>query len=84
MADFSNLKIDFDDLELDEIEIMEDISGIPFDEFQQKGMKKAKTLKALAFIAARRIDPDVTLEEVGKIKMSALAGDDDEDSVPKD
>lgn len=71
-----NLSLDFDSLTLDEIELLEDISGISIDAIGKRltgdDAPKAKTMKALAFIAARRDDPSVTLEDIGKIKLTDL------------
>jgi hypothetical protein len=71
-----NLSIDFDSLTLDEIEILEEVSGLSIDTIGKRltgdDAPKAKTMKALAFIAARRDDPDVTLDDIGKIKLTEL------------
>ena len=71
-----NLSIDFDSLTLDEIELLEEISGISIDAIGKRltgeDAPKAKTMKALAFIAARRDDPEITLEDIGKIKLTDL------------
>ena len=71
-----NLSLDFDSLTLDEIELLADISGISIDAIGKRltgdDAPKAKTMKALAFIAARRDDPSVTLEDIGKIKLTDL------------
>lgn len=71
-----NFSIDFDSLTLSEIELLEEISGISIDVIGKRltaeDAPKAKTMKALAFIAARRDDPSVTLEDIGKIKLTDL------------
>ena len=65
-------EFDPNDLTLDEIEAFEDITDMPLDEALDKGTRKAKVMKALAFILLRREDPNITLEDVGKMKLSAV------------
>lgn len=71
-----NLSIDFDSLTLDEIEILEDLAGVSIDTIGNRltagDAPKAKIMKGLALIAARRDDPDITLEDIGKIKVTDL------------
>ena len=71
-----NLSLDFDSLTLDEIELLEDISGISIDAIGKRlggdDQPKAKVMKALAFVASRRENPDVTIEEIGQIKLTDL------------
>ena len=71
-----NLSIDFDSLTLDEIEILEEVTGVSIDAIGKRlsadEAPKAKTMKALAYISARREDPEITLEEIGKIKLTDL------------
>jgi hypothetical protein len=66
--------VDFDlsalnDLTIEEIEMVEDIIDAPIDELSSKGMKKGKVLRALAYINARRTNPEFTLEEAGKFRV---------------
>lgn len=71
-----NLSIDFDTLTLDEIELLEDMAGVSIDTIGKRltgdDAPKAKLMKAMAFIAARRDDPDITVEEIGKLKLVDL------------
>jgi hypothetical protein len=80
--DLSDISLDLDDFTLDEIELIEDIIDAPFDTVQQEGARKGKVLKALAFVAARRQHPEVTLEDIGGIRISQFGSSGDDD--PKD
>jgi hypothetical protein len=72
------IAVDPDDLTLDEFEEVERLLDGE-DAFTGKG-PKAKALKAIAFVSLRRDYPDITFEEVGKIRISALdVGDTGED-----
>lgn len=66
--------IDLNDLTIEEIEVLEDITDAPFDEALKPGRKRGKVLRALAFIVNRREDPDFTLEQAGALKIT-LTGD---------
>ena len=74
-----NLSIDFDSLTLDEIELLEDLTGISIDAIGKRiggeDQPKAKVMKALAFVAARRDDPEITIEDIGKITLTELVAD---------
>lgn len=74
-----NLSIDFDSLTLDEIELLEDLTGVSIDAIGKRiggeDQPKAKVMKALAYVAARRDDPEITLEDIGKIKLTDLVAD---------
>lgn len=71
-----NLSIDFDSLTLDEIEILEEMTGVSIDAIGKRlsgeDAPKAKTMKALAYVASRRENPDITVEEIGQIKLTDL------------
>lgn len=64
MSDNGKVAIDLDSLTFRETIDFEDIADIPLDEFADKGTKKGKALLALAFIAMRRENPDLTLDEL--------------------
>jgi len=57
-------------LTLDEVETIENLSGMPIEKLMAKGELKGKPAKAALFVAKRRIDPDFKMEDVGKIKFS--------------
>ena len=71
-----NLHIDFDSLTLNEIETLEEMTGVSIDAIGKRlagdDQPKAKVMKALAFVASRRENPDVTVEEIGQIKLTDL------------
>lgn len=83
----STLSLDFDTLTIDEVEQLEEIAGIGFDGIARalqpgSGKPMAKVLKAVAFIAARRANPDVTLAEVAATPISTLFQDEAPTPVP--
>lgn len=63
------LSMDIDSLTIDEIEIIEDIIDAPLDSLAKPGAKKAKLLKAMAFVVKRRDNPDFTLEDAGRLRV---------------
>lgn len=68
-------EIDIQDLTIDDIETIEEMTGKPIDLMGDPSMPKGKLLRALAFIKARRTDPDATPESVGKLKVSMGGGE---------
>ena len=63
----NGVSYDLDDLTLDEVELIEETAGgVPFSEVNYGS---AKGMKAFAFALMRRNDPNVTLEDVGKVKI---------------
>ena len=67
-------KLDFnpDDLTLDELEEVEDLIGMSIDTAFNVGQPKGRTLKVFAFIVLRRDNPDITMEDVGAMKVAEL------------
>jgi hypothetical protein len=63
-----------DSFTLDELEVVEDVVGVPADEFLdgKTPVSKAKLMKAIALVVKRRTDPAVTLEQVGKLTFVEL------------
>ena len=75
MADADgHIEIDIDDLTIDEVILFEEQTGCPIDELGAAGRMKGPMLRALAFIAERRKNPTVTLEEIGRLKISVATG----------
>lgn len=68
------INIDPEDLTLDEVEEVEDLIGGDVTEAFAKGQPKAKAIKALVFVLMRRDNPAITMEEVGKLKLSIITG----------
>jgi len=66
--------IDIEELTIDDIETIEEITGHPIDALGDPKMPKGKILRALALIKARRTDPEATAESVGHLKVN-LGGD---------
>lgn len=61
------LSLDLDKLSIDEIEMIEDIIDGPLDSLSKPGARKAKLLRAMAFVMKRRENPDFSLEDAGKL-----------------
>ena len=82
MTELTEVNIDLNDLTIAEMEEIEDLLDLPFDVAFGPKAKKAKAFHAVAFIAAKRENPDVTWEEVGDVRLTGIAGvtDADEDS----
>ncbi len=68
------LDVNLDELTIEEIEILEDILDAPFDKAFAPDAKRGKAMRALAFIAMRRLDPNVTIEDVGKVRINSFGG----------
>ncbi len=72
----NGVEYDLDDLTLDEVELIEEMAGgVPFSEVNYGS---AKGMKAFAFALMRRNDPDITLDDVGKVKIVGFASPDEE------
>lgn len=65
------LVFDLDDLTIEEIELLEEKTGVPIDEIGGKGIKKGTMLRTMAYIMKRRENPEFTWEEAGKLRISA-------------
>lgn len=69
----STFKINLDSLSLNDIEIFEEITGIGIDSVQElmkSDRPKAKVLKTLYWLAARKDDPELTLEKAGDVSLA--------------
>jgi hypothetical protein len=75
MAEQETVSIDLDDLELGEIEEFEELMGRSLGEVD---LQSGKAMVHLIWIAKRREDPDYTLDDARKIKLSQLTGEEDE------
>lgn len=73
LPDELTLDIDPSSLTIDDVEAVEEISGVSIDEVLSGATKKAKVLKALVFVTLRRKYPDITLEDIGKIRIAGTA-----------
>jgi hypothetical protein len=63
------LSLNIDSLTLDEIDAIEEIIDAPLDALSKPGMRKAKLLKAMAYVIKRRDNPDFTIEDAGKLRI---------------
>ena len=61
---------DFDSMTLDEVETIENLTGIAIDRLVADGAPKGKNLKAIIFVLGRRTNPAFTMEEAGKYTIS--------------
>ena len=65
-----------DDLTLDEMAAVEELAGgVPFSDLN---FGAAQTMKALAYTLRKRDQPDVTMEQIGQLKMLELVAGDEE------
>lgn len=60
---------DFQDLTLEEIEFFEEYTGVTL-EAVQPGRMPAKVLTAVAYLAKKRTDPDFTIDQAKKLKIT--------------
>lgn len=65
--DIDQLTVNLDELTLDDLDAIEELTGAPFTAIGQN--INAKTLRALAFVSLRRDYPDITTEDVGRLKV---------------
>ncbi len=68
------LNLDLDELTIEEVEAIEDILDAPFESAFAPNAKRGKAMRVLAFITMRRTNPEVTMEEVGKVRITSLGG----------
>lgn len=71
--DIFDVELNLNSLTIDEIEVIEDITGTSIDSILAPGAKRGKTLKALAYVARRRDDPSFTLEQAGALRFKLEA-----------
>lgn len=77
--DDNEIWIDQDDFTIDEIAVIEEIIDCPIDRLEDPTYKKAKAMKAMAYVVMKRIDPDFKIADAGKLKprfaKKVVAGD---------
>ena len=71
-------EIDLEDLEFGEVEALEEAFDLPFDEID---LARMKAMRILIYIAMRRKDPRVTMEQVSAFKVTSFEAE-DEEQVP--
>ena len=67
-----NLNLDFDDLTINEIELIEEHTGLSVQQLGDESKPRGSTLRVLAWVIKRRTDPDFTLEDAGDLTISSL------------
>lgn len=72
-------EIDVMDLEFQEIEALEDACDAPLEAID---FRRARALRALAYLVLHREDPSVSMDDVRKMKMSDLSDADAEKPAP--
>lgn len=70
------IRINPDDLTIDEIEELDDLLEGGFSSMTN-GRIPVKAMRVIAYLVMRRTEPDFTLEDAGKLKMSDFDMDDD-------
>jgi hypothetical protein len=67
-----NLTLDLklDSLTIDEIDAIEEITGAPLDTLNKPGSRRAPMLRAMAYVVMKRKYPEITPEDVGRLKLN--------------
>lgn len=68
-------KVDMQELTINDIETIEEMTGMPIDKIGDADQPKGKLMRALAFISARKTDPTATPESVGDLVLDMGAGE---------
>jgi hypothetical protein len=64
------LSTDVNGLTLGEIEKVEDLIDASIDSVAEKGARKGRFLRAVAFVVMLRDNPDATWEDAGNVRLS--------------
>lgn len=59
-------------LTMDEVEELNMLTGIPFEEVFAKGVKLGKPAKCLCWILAKRNNPEAKIEDFGSFNLSQV------------
>lgn len=62
--------LNFDAMTLDEVETIENLTGVAIDRIVADGTPKGKNLKAIIFVLGKRANPAFTIEEAGKYTIA--------------
>jgi len=65
-------QFDIESLTLNEVEVLEEVSGRSIDAFMNEGTPKGSAMKALVFVMLKRSNPEATLEEAGETPLSQV------------
>ena len=68
----SKLELDFDSLTLDEVEIIEEHTGKDITDLVSMDVITAKVAKVLVWIARRRNEPELTIDQCGGMTLGEL------------
>lgn len=71
--ELTEITVDLEELTLDDLDVIEEMTGAPFTELGKN--MTAKTLRAMAFVSLRRKHPEVTAEDVGRLKVKVAKTD---------
>jgi hypothetical protein len=63
------LSLNLESLTIDEIDAIEEIIDAPLDSLSKPGVRKAKLLKAMAYVIKKRDNPDFTIEDAGRLRL---------------
>jgi hypothetical protein len=79
----SEAQFDFEGLTLNEVETIEQLTGVSIDQVAADGALKGRNLKAIIFVMKRRDNPNFTIDEAGnfsiKEAMALFGGKDPKD-----
>lgn len=79
--------IDFNSMNLDEVEQIEALTGRGIDSIMADGAPRGRAFKAIIFVMMKRTNPAFTFEDAGKLSMTEAAemfgGDDEEKKAPE-
>jgi hypothetical protein len=75
----------FEELTLDDIELIEQLTGSPIESITAEENPKGKTLKVLIWVMKRKTEPNFTIEQAGLLSFKeAVAMFNSEDQEKKD
>jgi len=70
MPEDFTLDLKIDSLTIDEIDAIEEITGQPLDALNKAGTRRAPMLRAMAYVVMKRKHPEITPEDVGRLKLN--------------
>ncbi|WP_411144971.1 hypothetical protein [Streptomyces sp. x-80] len=68
------LSLDLDNLSIDEIDIIEEITGGSLDELKKPGTRRGPMLRAMAVVLKRRTDPNFSIKDAGRLRIQLKPG----------
>ncbi len=69
------LNIDLDHLTVGEIEEIEELTGQPIEAIGDRDRPKGKLLRAIGFVARKRVEPSFTWEDAANLKVKLSEGE---------